>query len=847
MLARCWAIRWALLAACWATSAARADSLWDLDRIARDPLEVRVRVEDSTRVWGRTVKVRHIFYTSHEWKGEKVRISARVAIPLAAERLPGMVFVGSHLGSAAELAARFNVAVLDMDPPGWGDSGGPLDTYENWHNVLGDPRESWMWHACTAAMRGVTYLSGLPEVDANAIGVTGVSRTGTVTMICNGVDPRLRLAVVMMAAGDIVAALDCGSWANWIVRDGDLKAPIPDYFRVFARYYDPIQYADTQHGALIMILGTLDEYFPLVTAARTFERVAGAKCLSLIPNYDHSDYSMNDIPALQIRRNMDEPWVQVYPAAVSQGIASYLRTRDGLPPGPSLKVSRQGGMLRLVAEGGRLAGIRRMTAAYSLDDGYTYRSLVLRGAGGVYRGSIAATEDEYGHLAAFAQADYGLGFALSSAPVFGSEFHLRLRPHPLAQDAPMKLTAVQSRYRSTIDELPPLASSAWHNEYRHTAPVAVMVPDGFPGSGRDLESVGWRLGGEGVYALAPSMRGRGGLRGLPDAGGRELYDLRDAVEQLVAQDANASASASSVALVGYGIGGLQALLCAERFPDQFAAVIAFSPPPGWQAVFEGSSADGRLALRKAIGGTPLSAAARYAARDAVLGAGNIAHLPIHLFYDRADPYFADSEPALFRRLTELGAEHVFLHVADHSGQLNAWRYWANPDSPDLVDAEQAFIKDLRRGDWQRPRLPTKGSLVVPGYVVAGPFSVWLNEGVNAVGSVDYVLGEDSKAFHVQVTQGPETVTVAVTLPHLVGEEFDAFLDGAPLRGQWRPRALVAAFRVGLGESATVEFRRRPVQPTGGGPTHVPRLPRRQESSGGRAHTDLALAGAGGRA
>lgn len=806
-----------------------------MDRIAHDPLDVRVRTERTTRLGGWQITVRDIFYTAHERNGEKVRISARVAIPLARERLPGMVFAGSHLGSAEELAARYGVVALDMDPPGWGDSGGPLDTYDNWHNVLDDPRDGWMWHACTAAMRAVTYLAGLPQVDPDALGLTGVSRTGTMAMICNGVDPRLKLAVVMMASGDILTALDYGGWANWIVRHGDLKAPVPEYFRVFAEHYDPIRYAHTQHGGLIVILGSLDEYFPIVTAAKTFEQVDGAKCLSLIPNYDHSHYSMTNVPQLQIAYNMDGPWGVAYPSAVGQGVARYLRTGVGLPPGPRLAVHRRHGMVRFIAEACGTAGLRGMTVSYSLDNGYTYRTTDLWGAGGLYRGAIAATESECRRLAAFAQADYGLGYAVSSLPYFGPDFRLRLRPHPLDIRAPTKLSTAALRYYSTIDELPALSSSGWRNEYRHQAPLAVMVPDGFPGSARGLEDIGWRLAGQGIYALAPSMRGRDGSRGVPDAGGRELHDLRDAVAQLLAEDVDSAASGASVALLGYGVGGLQALLCAERFPDTFAGVIAFSPPPGWRAVYEGTSGDGQMALRKAIGGTPTGAGPRYAVRDALVGAANIADLPIHIFYDRADPYFADGKPVLLRRLKALGAQKVSLHVTDQTQQQSTWRYWAIADSPALLEAEQAFVKDLGLGAWHHMRLPSEGSLVVPGYLVARPFGIWLNQGINAVARVKYTLGEDCKTFHVSIQQGPQTVTVSVELPHLLGEEFAAFLDDEPLRAQWRPRALVASFRLGLGKSADLEFRRVPPQLTDDldtppqPPRRPPSLPRRKET------------------
>ena len=64
-----------------------------------------------------------------------------------------------------------------------------------------DPKDQWTYHAVAAVIRGHSLLRSFPEVDAEQIGVTGVSWGGYLTCIVDGVDSRFKFAVPVYGCG----------------------------------------------------------------------------------------------------------------------------------------------------------------------------------------------------------------------------------------------------------------------------------------------------------------------------------------------------------------------------------------------------------------------------------------------------------------------------------------------------------------------------------------------------------------------------------------------------------------------------------------------------------------------
>lgn len=160
------------------------------------------------------------------------------------------------------------------------------------------PEVGFLYHYAYAGMRGLTlldHLSRLPgnpiHIDRNRLGVLGASMGGQFTYYINGVDDRVKAAVAVAVAGDWGHEVFYeGSWLYhglyYHTRDGvpsgaDALNTISDVctdptIGTFLSYFDPIAYAPTQHGPLLTIIGTHDQYFTAPGINTTYDRVSSA-------------------------------------------------------------------------------------------------------------------------------------------------------------------------------------------------------------------------------------------------------------------------------------------------------------------------------------------------------------------------------------------------------------------------------------------------------------------------------------------------------------------------------------------------------------------------------------------
>jgi cephalosporin-C deacetylase-like acetyl esterase len=248
-------------------------------------------------------------YQLHQ--GDSIRIHGYLATPLVGGPYPGIVIGHGHQskGSAevAKAVASFGYVALSIDGPRAGQStGGPEDTGQAWISVeeamnLAAPQYSYLYHYAYAGMRGLTLLESLAglrflypnplRIDRDRLGVIGASMGGILTYYLNGIDSRIKAAVAIAAAGDWHKLLFYpGSWLYhglyYYTRDGlpsqrdDLNT-ISDVcldptLSTFLTHFDPIQYAPRQHGPLLTILGTHDQYFALPAINTTYNRTASA-------------------------------------------------------------------------------------------------------------------------------------------------------------------------------------------------------------------------------------------------------------------------------------------------------------------------------------------------------------------------------------------------------------------------------------------------------------------------------------------------------------------------------------------------------------------------------------------
>src|SRR5213595_111874 len=216
--------------------------------------------------------------------GGKIRIHGYLASPLFGGPYPAIVIGHGHHGhgdpNEAMLLAALGYVVLSIDGPGQGLSTGPPDTEQGWISVerimnVPAPYVSYQYHYAYAGMRALTLFEGLSglflnpfRIDRTRFGVIGASMGGQFTYYINGVDDRVKGAVAIAAAGDWGKIIDYpGSWlyhgAYYYTRnslpDGPdtqrnmIASTCDPTWLTFSRYFDPANYAATQHGPLLTI------------------------------------------------------------------------------------------------------------------------------------------------------------------------------------------------------------------------------------------------------------------------------------------------------------------------------------------------------------------------------------------------------------------------------------------------------------------------------------------------------------------------------------------------------------------------------------------------------------------
>ena len=257
--------------------------------------------------------------------GGRIRIHGYLASPLVGGPYPAIVIGHGHHGhGSAEEAmglAALGYVALSIDGPGQGLSTGPPDTEQGWISVerimnVPAPYVSYQYHYAYAGMRALTLFEGLSglflnpfRIDRTRFGVIGASMGGQFTYYINGVDDRVKGAVGIAVAGDWRhISFYPGSWLYhglyYYTRDGlpsgrDYLNTVSNFctdptLTTFLNYFDPIAYAPTQHGPLLTIIGTHDQYFTVPAINSTYDRIASAgtsarflKRIMLKPNGKH--------------------------------------------------------------------------------------------------------------------------------------------------------------------------------------------------------------------------------------------------------------------------------------------------------------------------------------------------------------------------------------------------------------------------------------------------------------------------------------------------------------------------------------------------------------------------------
>jgi dienelactone hydrolase len=198
----------------------------------------------------------------------------------------------------------------------------------------GDPAYARVRHAVWAARRALTFLTQQPQVDAEHLGVFGISWGGLMTWLVNGTDDRVKAAIPIFGCGIAAPAANETEWMN---------------------RFQPARYAHTQHGDVLHLNGTNDFFGHWEVLDLFWDQLPDSieKRLAYTPNEDHGldanlkqtgrhwlDWKLQGTtsalpPTPQLTLEIDDGglWCEVYAPEADQIRIFYAITSDGTRPG----------------------------------------------------------------------------------------------------------------------------------------------------------------------------------------------------------------------------------------------------------------------------------------------------------------------------------------------------------------------------------------------------------------------------------------------------------------------------------------------------------------------------------
>ena len=239
--------------------------------------------------------VKSLFYEGLPWKGRPTRVFAWYGAPADAtpeNKAPAVVLAHGGGGTAFDEWVRVwnarGYAAIAMDLEGTLPQGqypsrprhewsGPMRSNEFADLELPE-EDQWYYHAVANMVLAHSLLRSFPEVDADRIGLTGISWGGILTCTTVGVDHRFRFAIPVYG---------CAYVGEMPVFQKRWQQLSPDAVDQWMNTWDPAVWLPRARMPMLWLNGANDPHFPLNTYARSYALVTGSKVLSIKPGMYH--------------------------------------------------------------------------------------------------------------------------------------------------------------------------------------------------------------------------------------------------------------------------------------------------------------------------------------------------------------------------------------------------------------------------------------------------------------------------------------------------------------------------------------------------------------------------------
>ena len=238
-----------------------------------------------------------IFFEALPWKGKPTRVLAWLGLPErnGEAKVPGVVLVHGGGGTAfrewVEKWTERGYAAISIAVEGQTDQAqeAPAGGRRSWtrHAWAGPARDQifadsgqpladqWIYHAVADTVLASSLLRSLPEVDAEKVGVMGISWGGVVTSTVIGIDPRFAFAIPTYGCGHLFDAAN-----QWGAALGDNL--------VYREVWDPMVRMARVKTPTLWLSWPQDNHFPLDCQAACYRAAPGPHMVALIPGMRHS-------------------------------------------------------------------------------------------------------------------------------------------------------------------------------------------------------------------------------------------------------------------------------------------------------------------------------------------------------------------------------------------------------------------------------------------------------------------------------------------------------------------------------------------------------------------------------
>jgi dienelactone hydrolase len=242
-----------------------------------------------------------VFFEGPPWKGKPTRVFAWIGLPALKpeQKAPAIVLVHGGGGTAFDTWVRLWVsrgyAAIAMDTCG----NVPRGSYAKWeHHGAGGPSgndfsaanepiaDQWPFHAVADVILAHSLLRSRSGVDADRIGITGISWGGYLTCLVSGLDDRFKFAVPVYGCGFL------GEGSVWKPEIARLGVRGEHWLTM----WDPAHYLVKGTMPKLWVTGTNDFAYPLDSLQKSYRIACGSSTLCIRPRMPHGHGGAGENP-----------------------------------------------------------------------------------------------------------------------------------------------------------------------------------------------------------------------------------------------------------------------------------------------------------------------------------------------------------------------------------------------------------------------------------------------------------------------------------------------------------------------------------------------------------------------